>query len=110
LTIFTRRLHVKIDGQVRRVESANLVRIDPEAAKKKLAEKEETFFTSNLTPPEGRQIIFAVDQVNVRPGTLKILMRTAAQFVDKLSPLDQVAFRAYPDPGARVPFTADRLR
>src|SRR5688500_4461971 len=58
---------VKIDGQVRRVVSANLVRIDPEAAKKKLAEKEETFFTTNLTPPEGRQIIFAVDQVNVRP-------------------------------------------
>src|SRR5438045_9170738 len=39
---------VKIDGQVRRVESANLVRIDPEAAKKKLADKEETFFTTDL--------------------------------------------------------------
>ena len=101
---------VKIDGQVRRVESANLVRIDPEAAKKKLADKEETFFTTNLTPPEGRQIIFAIDQVNVRPGTLKVLMRTASQFVDKLSPLDQVAFRAYPEPGARVPFTADHIR
>jgi len=101
---------VKIDGQVRRVVSANLVRIDPEAAKKKLADKEETFFTTNLTPPEGRQIIFAIDQVNVRPGTLKVLMRTAAQFVDKLSPLDQVAFRAYPEPGAHVPFTTDRLR
>ena len=101
---------VKIDGQVRRVESVNLVRINPEAAKRKLADKEETFFTTNLTPPEGRQIIFAIDQVNVRPGTLKVLMRTAAQFVDKLSPIDQVAFRAYPEPGARVPFTADRLR
>jgi VWFA-related protein len=101
---------VKIDGQVRRVESINLVRIDPEAARKRLEQKEETFFTSNLTPPEGRQIIFAVDQVNVRPGTLKTLLRTAAQFVDKLSPLDQVAFRAYPEPGARVPFTSDRLR
>ena len=62
---------VKIDGQARRVVSANLVRVDPEAAKKKIADKEETFFTTNLTPPEGRQIIFAVDQVNVRPGTLK---------------------------------------
>ncbi len=101
---------VKIDGQVRRVVSANLVRIDPEAAKKKIADKEETFFTTNLTPPEGRQIIFAIDQVNVRPGTLKVLMRTAAQFVDRLSPLDQVAFRSYPDPGTRVPFTADRVR
>jgi VWFA-related protein len=101
---------VKIDGQVRRVVSANLVRIDPEAAKKKLANKEETFFTTNLTPPEGRQIIFAVDQVNVRPGTMKILMRTAAQFVDRLSPLDQVAFRSYPDPGTRLPFTSDRVR
>jgi tetratricopeptide (TPR) repeat protein len=37
-------------------------------------------------------------------------MRTAAQFVDRLSPLDHVAFRSYPDPGTRVPFTADRIR
>ncbi|HTM04677.1 MAG TPA: VWA domain-containing protein [Vicinamibacterales bacterium] len=101
---------VKIDGQPRRVVTANLVRVDVEAAKKKLADKEETFFTTNLTPPEGRQIIFAVDQVNVRTGSLKTLMRTAASFLDRLSPLDQVAFRSYPDPGARVPFTTDRLR
>lgn len=101
---------VKIDGQARRVVSATLVKIDPEAVKKSLAVREETFFTTNLTPPEGRQIVIAVDQTNIRPGSLKVLMQTASAFVDRLSPLDQVAFRAYPDPGVKLPFTSDRLR
>jgi VWFA-related protein len=101
---------VKIDGEVRKVVSAELVRIDVEAAKKQVADKSETFFTTNLTPPNGRQIVLAVDQVNIKPGTVRTLMTTAARFVDRLSPLDQVAFVAYPEPGPRVNFTSDRLR
>ncbi len=70
----------------------------------------ETFFTSNLTPPNGRQIVIAVDQVNIRPGAIRILMKAAQQFVDKLSPLDQIAFVTFPEPGPRVGFTSDHLR
>ena len=98
---------VKIDGEVRRVVSAELIKVDIEAARKQVADKTETFYTSNLTPPQGRQIVIAVDQVNIRPGSLRPVLDAAARFLDMLSPLDQVAFVAYPEPGQRVNFTND---
>ena len=101
---------VKIDGEVRRVVSAELVKVDVEAAKKQVADKSESFYTSNLTPPQGRQIVIAVDQVNIRPGSLRPVLDAAGRFLDMLSPLDQVAFVAYPEPGPRVNFTNDKLR
>jgi VWFA-related protein len=101
---------VKIDGEVRRVVSAELVKVDVEAAKKQVTDKTESFYTSNLTPPNGRQIIIAVDQVNIRPGSLRPVLDAASRFLDRLSPLDQVAFVAYPEPGPRVNFTNDKLR
>jgi VWFA-related protein len=101
---------VKIDGEVRRVVSAELIKVDVEAAKRQVADKSETFYTSNLTPPNGRQIILAVDQINIRPGSLRPIMAAAQRFVDRLSPLDQIAFITYPEPGPRVSFTNDRLR
>jgi VWFA-related protein len=101
---------VKVDGEVRRVVSAELVKVDVEAAKKQVADKSETFYTSNLTPPNGRQIILAVDQINIRPGSLRPIMAAAQRFLDRLSPLDQVAFITFPEPGPRVSFTNDKLR
>ena len=101
---------VKIDGEVRRVVSAELIKVDVEAAKKQVADKTESFYTSNLTPPNGRQIIIAVDQVNIRPGSLRPVLDAAVRFLDRLSPLDQMAFVAYPEPGPRVNFTTDKLR
>jgi VWFA-related protein len=101
---------VKIDGEVRRVVSAELVKVDVEAAKRQVADKSETFYTSNLTPPNGRQIVLAVDQINIRPGSLRPIMAAAQRFLDRLSPLDQVAFITYPEPGPRVSFTNDKLR
>ncbi len=78
--------------------------------KKQVADKTESFYTSNLTPPNGRQIIIAVDQVNIRPGSLRPVLDAAGRFLDLLSPLDQVAFVAFPEPGPRVNFTNDKLR
>ena len=101
---------VKVDGEVRRVVSAELVKVDVEAAKRQVADKSETFYTSNLTPPNGRQIVIAVDQINIRPGSLRPIMAAAQRFLDRLSPLDQVAFITYPEPGPRVSFTNDKLR
>ena len=37
-------------------------------------------------------------------------MAAAQRFLDRLSPLDQVAFITYPEPGPRVSFTNDKLR
>ena len=101
---------VKIDGQVRRVVSAEHVRIDVEAAKKEAASRTETFFTSNQTPPNGRMIIIAVDQSNIRPGAARPLLASAGKFLDRLSPADRVAFVAYPPPGPRIDFTDNYVR
>ena len=37
-------------------------------------------------------------------------MAAAQRFLDRLSPLDQVAFITFPEPGPRVNFTNDKLR
>ena len=103
---------VKIDGEVRKVVSAEHVRIDVEAARKQaMVEAEtETFFTSNLVPPNGRMIIIAVDQSNIRPGAARPLLASAAKFLDRLGPADKVAFVAYPQPGVAVDFTTDHAK
>ncbi len=103
---------VKVDGKVRRVASAQEVHFDPEASRQAKAQRagEETFFTSNIGPPQGRMIIIAVDQSNIRAGAVRQLLRRAAQFVDRLGPDDQVAFVAFPAPGPEVNFTTDRVR
>src|SRR5262249_8539153 len=101
---------VKIDGQVRRVVSAEQVRIDVEAAKREAASRTETFFTSNQTPPKGRMIVIAVDQSNIRVGAARPLLMSAGKFLDRLSPADRVAFVAYPPPGPRVDFTDNYVR
>jgi VWFA-related protein len=101
---------VKIDGQVRRVVSAELVKVDVAAARQQVEDKTETFYTSNLTPDNGRHIVIAVDQVNISHGALQPIMAAAQRFLERLSPLDRVAFIAYPEPGPRVNFTADKLK
>jgi VWFA-related protein len=101
---------VKIDGQQRRVVSAELVRIDVEAARKEAASDVETLFTSNLVPPNGRMIVIAVDQSNIRPGAARPILASAARFLDRLSPADSVAFVAFPPPGESVGFTTNHIR
>src|SRR5688500_14479036 len=101
---------VKIDGEERRVVSAELFKVNVEEARRQVEEKTETFFTSNLTQPNARLIVIAVDQNNIHPGTIKPILTDASKFLDQLSPLDQVAFVAYPEPGPRVNFTTDKLK
>ena len=103
---------VKVDGKLHRVVSAQHVSFDVEAGRKTATARagEESFFTTNIGPPEGRMIVIAVDQSNIRTGAVQLLLRSAAAFVDRLSPADQVAFIAFPPPGPEVNFTTDRLR
>ena len=101
---------VKIDGEVRRVVSAEHVKIDVEAAGREAADPFETLYTTNLRPVNGRQIVIAVDQLGIRFGAARPLLAAAARFLDRLSPADRVAFVAYPEPGVQVAFTDDHLR
>ena len=102
---------VKIDGQPRRVVSVEAVKFDADAIKRQLAaDPFESFFTTNQSAPNSRLIVLAVDQLNIQPGNVRILLQTAARFLDNLSPLDRVAFYAYPDPGIAIDFTTDHPR
>jgi VWFA-related protein len=101
---------VKIDGQTRRVVSAEHVRIDLEAAKREAADPFESHFTTNLKPTNGRMFVIAVDQIGTRLGSARALLSTAANFLKRLSPADRVAFVAYPPPGIQIGFTNDHLR
>jgi VWFA-related protein len=101
---------VKIDGEPRRVVSAEQVKIDVEAARREAADPFETLYTTNLRPPNGRMIVIAVDQLGIRFGSARALLNTAANFLAKLSPADRAAFVAYPEPGIQVGFTNDFLR
>jgi hypothetical protein len=86
------------------------VRIDVEAARREAADPFQTLYTTNLKPPNGRQIVIAVDQLGIRFGGARALLASAAKFLDRLSPADRVAFVAFPEPGVQVAFTADHLR
>jgi VWFA-related protein len=101
---------VKIDGETRRVVSADLVKVDVEAARRQQADKTQGFYSSNLAPPNGRRIVLAIDQVYIGPGALRPVLDAASRFLDRLTPLDQVSLVAYPEPGVRVDFTNDKVR
>jgi VWFA-related protein len=101
---------VKIDGETRRVVSADLVKVDVETERKRQVDKTQSFYSSNLTPPRGRRIVLAIDQVRIGPLALRPILDAASRFLDHLSPLDEVALIAYPEPGIRVDFTNDKAR
>jgi VWFA-related protein len=104
---------VKIDGETRRVVTADLVKVDVELGRRPQADKvnePETLYSSNLAPPNGRRIVLAIDQVRIGPGSLKPILDAASRFLDRLTPLDQVSLIAYPEPGIRVDFTNDKVR
>jgi VWFA-related protein len=107
---------VKIDGQVRRVVSADLVKYEytPDAGiTRRPAPKQqefETLYTTNIRQTEGRMIMIAVDQMNIRPGAARPILDSAKRFLDKLNPADRVAFVSYPEPGVVIDFTGDRQR
>jgi VWFA-related protein len=101
---------VKIDGDIRRVVSADVVKVDVQTARTPPVEKTRQFYTSNLARPAGRRIVLAIDQVKIGPMAVRPILDAASRFLDHLNPLDQVALVAYPDPGVRVDFTNDKAR
>ena len=107
---------VKIDGQPRRVITADLVKYNytpDNGVTRRPAPKQQEFeslYTTNITQPEGRMIMIAVDQMNIRPGAARPILDSAARFLDKLNPADRVAFISYPEPGVVVDFTGDHQR
>ncbi|MBI2828036.1 MAG: VWA domain-containing protein [Acidobacteria bacterium] len=102
---------VEIDGEQRRVVSAEHVKIDVAAARREAAaDPFQTLYTTNLKPSNGRLIVIAIDQLGVRFGAARSILASAAKFLDLLTPADRVAFVAYPEPGVSIGFTSDHTR
>jgi VWFA-related protein len=109
---------VEVDGNPRPVVSAEYVKLVDDtpmpigAPKPKLAgpPPDEAFFSTNTrTINPGRLILLIVDQGNIRVGQGRLMMRSAAKFVDGLSPADRVAMVAVPQ-GQLVDFTTNHER
>jgi VWFA-related protein len=110
---------VEVDGNPRPVVTAEYVRlIDdtpvPVGGRRAAAAPpvENTFYSTNArSVSPGRLILLLVDEGNIRTGQGRETMRSAAKFVDALSPNDRVAVAAIPR-GAVVDFTTehDRVR
>ena len=98
----------KIDGQPRRVVSAALQK--PNTTARGTVLSTERFFSTNLAPVASRKVMFAVDQLQLRPGALTPLLGAAHRFLDDLTPYDLAALVAFPPPGPNVQFTTDKGR
>jgi VWFA-related protein len=79
---------LKVDGEARRVVSAQYVQFDRGELGSTLRDVQH--FTSNETD-EGRIIVIAVDQSHIRQLEGRAALRAAAGFVDLLNPRDRVA-------------------
>jgi VWFA-related protein len=79
---------VRVDGQTRRVVSADYVRYrtDPNVVPRSGAA-----FSSNESIDAGRLILIAVDRAHIRRVEGLAALRAAANFVDALDPADRVA-------------------
>ncbi|HXG89715.1 MAG TPA: VWA domain-containing protein [Vicinamibacterales bacterium] len=104
---------IEVDGDPRTVVSADYVKLvddtpRPVGARRVVAPPaDETFFsTNNRTITPGRMILLMVDQGNIGTGRGRLVMRSAATFVDGLAPEDRVGMVAIPQ-GALVDFTTD---
>ena len=98
---------VKVDGKVRPVVSAELVKVERGTAAPAVRPL-DALITTNQSSQNARRIVVAVDQTLITPGSLTPLLRTASEFVDRLMPSDYAAFIGFPEPGPRVDFTTDK--
>jgi VWFA-related protein len=101
---------VKVGDETRRVISAELSTVNRGTQATAPIPVPPRFFSTNATPVTGRKVMFAVDQMQIAPGSLAPLIEQARAFLDDLLPYDQVALVAFPPPGPRVPFTTDKAR
>lgn len=101
--------NVTVDGQTRRVVSAQFLSMRPTEPRSRLkaADKPQVFFSSNAASERGRLIVFAFDRESVSFGAGRPVMSAASKFLDTLGANDKVAFVTVPQPGPVVDFTTN---
>jgi VWFA-related protein len=103
---------VTIDGQPRKVVTAQFVAMRPEGSsasglrRAATAPAPDVNYSSNLTSAKGRLIVLAVDRENISFGGGREIVNAASRFLDELGPADRVAFVTVPL-GPQVGFTAN---
>jgi VWFA-related protein len=100
---------VKIDGNARRVVSAEWISLTTPAKTAAPATLPEGY-SSNENATGGRLIVMAVDEPNIRFGAARGVMAAANAFIDRLLPSDRIAAVGLGAGSPATPFTADRAR
>ena len=99
---------VKIDGNTRRVVTAEWVPLGGEAGIPLPPPPEG--YSTNEGSTTGRLIVIAVDQPNIRFGGALAIAKAANGFIDRLLPSDRVAVAGIGLGAPATVFTADRAR
>ena len=100
---------VRIDGNARRVVTAEWVPLVAEGGAVSVSAAPEGY-SSNESATNGRLIVLAVDEPNIRFGGAQAIAKAANAFIDRLSPSDRVAVAGFGMGAPATVFTADRDR
>ena len=96
---------IRIDGTTRRVLAAEFVKADADT-NITAGQRGSVTFDAGRTPV--RNILIAIDQLNIPPGSLRPLLDATGRFIDALPPKDRVGLVTFPGTGPRTDFTTDR--
>jgi len=102
--------NVRIDGNPRRVTTAEWVPLAKPAGDAPPAVAVPDGFSSNENTFGGRLIVIAVDEPNIRFGGAMAIAKAANAFIDRLAPSDRIAVASFGTGGPATVFTADRAR
>ena len=106
---------VDIDGEPRRVVEARLLSPGPagRGARPNRPVGLDALYTANASGAgagRGRRVVIVVDRESLTTGEGRHAFRAAADFIDRLHPLDRVALYPVWNSAARISFTADHRR
>jgi VWFA-related protein len=99
---------VRVDGASRRVVSAQWLSLEAPPVSPSAPVPEG--YTSNQIGPGGRLIVLAIDQPSIAFGDSNAVARTAAAFIDTLTPLDRIAVIGFGQGSGATAFLSDFAR
>lgn len=96
---------VTIDGQPRRIVSAEL--ISESTTRDQPVRARDPYVSNNTDRRPGRLIMVAIDRNNIETHTLRSAIPGLKSFVSRLAPEDRLALVTLPPPGPSVDFTTN---
>lgn len=100
---------VTIDGQPRRVISAEFVSLDTAASRQPVAVR-DPYVSNNTDRRPGRLIMLAIDRNNIDTQTVRQTIAPLKKFIGSLAPEDRLALVTIPSPGPSVDFTSNHAQ